>query len=101
MPVDVSNAYGQTALHSATMFNRIDVVELLLPEGADMNKQDINKDTPLHWAARMEYTKVARLLIQYGADVTIRNRFNKTPLDDADKRSEVERLLLQLQQSAP
>ena len=97
MPVDVSDGVGWTALHRATLRNRIDVIKLLLHEGADVNKQDDDKDTPLHWAARYNYTEVARLLIQNGADVNIRNYLNKTPLDDARKGSELERLLLQHQ----
>ena len=97
MPVDVSYGIGWTALHRATLRNRIDVAELLLLEGADVNRQDVIEDTPLHMAARYNYTEVARLLIQNGADVNIRNEYNITPLDDAEKGSEVERLLLQLQ----
>ena len=97
MPADVSNVFGRTALHYGTMFNRIDVVKPLLDEGADVNRQDDDKDTPLHKAARYNYTEVARLLIQNGADVNIRKIDNKTPLDEARKGSEVERLLLQFQ----
>ena len=98
MPVDVRGLYGLTALHYATRYNRIDVVKLLLREGADVNKQNYDyKDTPLHYAAQYNKTEVARLLIQNGADVNIRNDVNNTPLGDARKGSEVERLLLQLQ----
>ena len=94
MPVDVSYVAGQTALHTAAGSNQIDVVKLVLRKGADVNRQDDNKDTPLHEAARRNYTDVARLLLQNGADVNIRNYHNKTPLDVAQKGSEVERLLL-------
>ena len=97
MPVDVSDWFGWTALHNATMDNRIDVIKLLLHKGADVNKQNDNKDTPLHFAAQFNHTEVARLSIQNGADVNIRNDVNNTPLDYADKGSEVERLLLQHQ----
>ena len=97
MPVDVSGVFGWTALHNATLRNRIDVIKLLLHEGADVNRQDDYKDTPLHIAAQYNKTEVARLLIQNGADVNIRNDVNNTPLDDARKGSEVERLLLQHQ----
>ena len=97
MPVDVSNLFGWAALYHATIDNHIDVIKLLLHEGADVNKQDNRKDTPLHVAAQFNKTEVARLLIQNGADVNIRNRYNKRPLDDAHKGSEVERLLLQHQ----
>ena len=97
MPVDVSGVIGWTALHNATVFNRIDVIKLLLLEGADVNRQNNYKETPLHIAALNNKTEVARLLIQNGADVNIQNDSNKTPLDEARKGSEVERLLLQLQ----
>ena len=96
MPVDVRDVNGWTALYFATIINQIDVAELLLHEGADVNRQDDDdKDTPLHYAALYNYTEVARLLIQNGADVNIRNYCNETPLDEARKGSEVERLLLQ------
>ena len=97
----MSNAFGWTALHYATGFNRTGVVKQLLHEGADANRQTRSKDTPLHLATRNNHTEVARLLVLYGADVNIRNERNKTPLDDAEKGTEVERLLLQYQQSAP
>ena len=97
MPVDVSGEYGLAALHFATLRNRIDVAELLLHKGADVNRQDDRKDTPLHWAAQFNITEVTRLLIQNGADVNIQNDLNKRPLDDADEGSQVERLLFQLQ----
>ena len=70
-------------------------------EGADVNKQTQFKNTPLHWAARNNNTEVARLLLDNGADINLKNKDNKTPLDEAPEGSEVEHLLLQLQQSAP
>ena len=101
MPVDVNNDVGQTALHLATMSNRIDTIKHLLHEGAHVNRQTrFNKYTPLHFAARNNNTEVARLLLDNGADINFKDKVNKTPLDEADKGSEVERLLLQVQQSA-
>ena len=90
-----------TAFHFATFHNRIDIVKQLLDGGADVNRQTRNKNTPLHYAARNNNSEVARLLINNGADVSIVNDRNKTSLDVAHEGSEVERLLLQLQQSAP
>ena len=46
-----------------------------------------------HWARTLKLDKEA--------DINLKNNKNKTPLDGADKGSEVERLLLQLEQSAP
>ena len=102
MPVDVSNWNGCTALHWATLFNRTDVIKLLLHEGADVNRQtDGCKETPLHKAARDNKTEAVRLLLDNGADINLKNSSNKTPLDEALKGDEIESLLLQLQQSAP
>ena len=101
MPVDVSDGVGRTALHHASMLNQTDVIKHLLDEGANMNIQDRYKDTPLHYTARLNRTEAARILIENGADVNLINEGYKTPLDSVDNGSEVERLLLQVQQSAP
>ena len=102
MPVDVSGGNGFTALHYATLFNRTDVIKRLVDEGADVNRQTrYDKDNPLYFAARCNKTEAVRLLLDNGADINLKNSENKTPLDVARKGSEVEHLLLQLQQSAP
>ena len=101
MPVDVSHGDGWTALHHATLFNRTGVIKRLLHEEADVNRQTRHiEDTPLHWAAEYNKTEAVRLLLDNGADINLKNNKNKTPLDYAHKGSEVESLLLQLQQSA-
>ena len=102
MPVDVSGGNGFTALHYATLFDRTDVIKRLVDEGADVNRQDRwYKDTPLHMAALYNNTEAVRLLLDNGADINLINDGNKTPLHVALKGSEIESLLLQLQQSAP
>ena len=102
MPVDADDYCSATALRRAIMFNRTDVIKRLVDEGADVNRQTrYTKDTPLHFAARDNKTEAVRLLLDNGADINLKNDNNKTPLDEARKGSEVESLLLQLQQSAP
>ena len=102
MPVDVSNMIGDTALQNATAFNRTDVIKRLVDEGADVNRQTrYGKNTPLHMAADCNQTEAVRLLLDNGADINLENNGNKTPLQVARKGSEIESLLLQLQQSAP
>ena len=102
MPVDVSDEGGWTALHRATAFNQTDVIKRLLLEGADVNRQTrFFKNTPLHMAAENNSTEAVRFLLDNGADINLKNDDNKTPLDEAHKGSDVESLLLQLQQSAP
>ena len=103
MPVDVSDdVRGNTALHCATAYNRIELVKLLLLQGADVNRQNLfSKSTPLHYAAKGNSTEVARLLLQGRADINKKTTDNKTPRDQAEEGSEVERLLMELQQSPP
>ena len=102
MSANVSDVVGFTALHRAASFNRTNVIKRLLHEGADVNRQNrYGEDTPLHLAARYNKTEAVRLLLDNGADINLKNDFNKTPLDVATKGSEVESLLLQVQQSGP
>ena len=101
MPVDVSGVGDWTGLHFAIKKNRTVVIKQLLNDETDVNRQNQHgKDTPLHFAARDNNTAVVQILIDHGADVNLINDDNKTPLDVADEGSEVERLLMQLQQSA-
>ena len=101
LPVDVSDGYDWTALQLATLSNRTDVIKRLVYEGADVNRQDRYKATPLHYATRYNNNEVAQLLWDNGADINLKNNRNKTPLVEARKGSEIESLLLQLQQSVP
>ncbi len=50
--VDVKaiNDYGETPLHWASRYNRIEIVELLLEKGADVKAKDKWGDTPLDGA---------------------------------------------------
>ena len=99
--IPVNASYGDwTALHYATASNQTDVIKRLVHEGADVNRQDRLKDTPLHVAVQYNYTEAARLLMDNGVDINLRNNRNKTPTDYASIGSEIESLLLQLQQSA-
>ena len=102
MSVNMNDEGGWTALHRATAFNQTDVIKRLLHEGADVNRQiRFFKNTPLHMAAEYNKTEAVRLLLDNGADINLKNDNNKTALDVARKGSEVESLLLLLQQSAP
>ncbi len=78
---------GKTALWSSVDGGSVDVVKLLLENGADptlMGKKDIN--TPLHLAALEDRADIVLLLLQSGADPNVKTwLLGNTPLHGAAK----------------
>jgi Ankyrin repeats (3 copies) len=61
--VDAINIYGCTPLHrAATFIGQEDVINLLIQNGADVNKKDDNSKTPLKWATERGNTAGINLL---------------------------------------
>lgn len=65
--------------------DRIEIIELLLAYGADVNDRGINDWTPLHWAAANDSPELVLLLLEKKADPTLRTRIDNksTPLEEA------------------
>lgn len=59
----------------------LQLCELLIQYGADIDAQDDNGMTPLMYSARSRQIGVMKLLIEQGADVTITDEKGKTALD--------------------
>jgi hypothetical protein len=72
--------HGSTALHSAVVYQHMEVVKVLLASGADVNALDNGRMTPLHYAAVDGLTEIAEFLIENGANVNARQRNGLTPL---------------------
>ena len=69
-------ARNRTALHYAVEIpSRLTTEPLLylIRNGANVNAQDVNGDTPLFFASGVENDEAVRILISAGADVNIRN----------------------------
>ena len=81
VPVDCVDRYDQTALFHAALFNRTDVIRLLLQKGADVNKRDRFGSTLVHWAAVRNSTEAIAMLIDHGASINITNDYGKKPID--------------------
>lgn len=80
----------ETALRKAVVFGNLELMNLLLDNGADIDTMDIYaKQTALHVAARVSRAKGLepfKLLLHRGADFTIReSALHKTPLDLLEK----------------
>jgi hypothetical protein len=60
--------------------SRIQLVDLLVASGADVNARNQRKVTPLHMAARYELARTAAALLRHGADANARDVNQETPL---------------------
>ncbi|XP_047135918.1 uncharacterized protein LOC105843529 [Hydra vulgaris] len=58
----------------------VPIFELLLSNGAEVNKSMPNGDTAMHMAHYKGYKKAIHLLLQYGAMINEKNAEQKTPL---------------------
>ncbi|KAJ5432500.1 uncharacterized protein N7458_011656 [Penicillium daleae] len=74
---------NETALHYALHDKRLDLVELLLDNGADPLQPDKNGDTALHHLANYRHESVKALferLLSAGVDINVRNKIGETPI---------------------
>lgn len=67
------------ALHTAVMKRNLELVQLLLEHGADVNQKTWGGGTAIFYAATRT-PEMTRLLLEHGASVTITNGYGRTPL---------------------
>ena len=75
--------FGITLLHivSKSKSENIEMVQLLIQQGAGVNAQDEDGETPLHGAmARKGNYNIVKLLVEHGADLSNKATDGKTPL---------------------
>lgn len=77
------NLLQATPLHSAVAANILEIVDLLLANGADPNTHEQGGLTPLHNAAQNGNLDIIRALIYGGADLDARSDDGKLPVDVA------------------
>lgn len=83
-------APGITALHLAVMFDKVDIIKILLNNKADPeSKTETSGNTPLHNAASFGNIEIAKLLLKAGADVDVNNNYGYTPLHDATNSRQI------------
>lgn len=87
---------GYAPLHWAAQEGYLEMAELLIDAGADLNVRDDCGFSPLHKAVGENDTNMAKLLIAKGADVNSYDEINGTPLFTAcaHNRLSISELLL-------
>lgn len=73
---------GETALHQAARHGHLELVQLLISHGAEIERRDVSPvgpKTALHIAAYNEHVAIVEELLKDGADVTTRGEM-KGPL---------------------
>jgi ankyrin repeat protein len=84
---------GATALHIASYYNRLAVLQKALELGADPNKPDAAGQTPLHLAVIQGNLDIIQVLKHHHAQNVV-DRYGCTPLMYARDRVEVRKLLV-------
>lgn len=82
VPVDLLNGHGETALHDAAEWGRIDAMRVLVERGADVNAINPRTHaTPLHRACNKKKSDAVEVLIGAGAKLEmIQENDRATPL---------------------
>jgi ankyrin repeat protein len=82
-----NNQFKVAPIHSACAFSHIDIAEVLIKYGSDVNAKQMQGVTPLHSAAHNGQTKLSKLLIDNGADVNSKMDNGQTPLFMANEKN--------------
>ena len=90
----------KTALHFASLFDALEVAELLLKNNATVDAQSTQTRAPLHSAARKNSLRVAKVLLRNSAKVDVRTIYGETPLHFAASRNYVEMAKLLIENNA-
>ncbi|ELT90127.1 hypothetical protein CAPTEDRAFT_184913 [Capitella teleta] len=85
---------GATSLHVAAAKGYMNVMNILIQAGADIDAKDFDGWTPLHAAAHWGQKEACKLLVQNFCNMEVKNQVGQTAIDIAD--SDTEPLLKEL-----
>ena len=91
---DITN--GLCALHQIVIKNKIDIVQLFINYGANINIQDYYGNTAIHYCISEENIEILQLLLQYNPNLNLIDIDGNTPLHLYLKNSYLEKEILQL-----
>ena len=86
---EAENVDGLRPIHCAVRMGIIELVELLIQHGADVNAADVVGNRPLHEAVCHDLN-IVQLLVQNGAKLNVQNIYGETPLHVAVEHQQPE-----------
>ncbi|KAF7402234.1 hypothetical protein HZH66_004501 [Vespula vulgaris] len=84
--ISSKNEHGSTALHIASFYGKVNIVDYLLNSGADTNVINNDSFTPLHCALMKGYQNIVLLLLHANANPIIVDNYGNTALHIASDR---------------
>lgn len=72
------NLQGSSVLHVAMQLNRPRMLQVLLEEGMDLDRQDQLGRTALHFTALAQSLQMARILVEFGANAQLTDNQDQT-----------------------
>ncbi|KAL7302491.1 hypothetical protein TKK_0005135 [Trichogramma kaykai] len=100
MDVNDSDLYGRMPLHYAVHFGDLEIVKMLLQQGANPNKPNAINSTPFHIAVKKDKLQIAELMLKYNADPNLVTHKGSTPLHLAIRNNSHLMVQLLLQRGA-
>ena len=80
-------------MHLAVNYEKLDIIELLLIEGAGVNMVNADGEPPIFMISSQD-KKPFKILLEYGADPNIKNNNGRTVLDKAYEENTVDVVVL-------
>ncbi len=91
--INTKNKDGNTLLHIAAEEGQIEIAELFIEKGLDVNALGAVDKTPLHSAVAYNQLKMVKFLIHKKADVNAKTFYKDTPLQYAVSRGNLLEML--------
>jgi hypothetical protein len=80
LPLNLSDAKGNSLLMLASYNRRVETTRMLLQYGAEADRRNDHGQTPLGGAAFKGYEDIVALLLEHGADIDADNGVGMTPI---------------------
>ena len=87
--IDPRNVLDRTPLHLSCIRGHLEVSQLLVRSGANLNAQDFEGNTPLHLAVEQGHAALVTWILTKNSDLAVTNRIGKTAVQCSNNQDVV------------